>query len=94
MQARPQTLEAAIGVADLRARQGEIAKALVWLGAVQQHPSFDAQHGEVIAPILERLRQTQSAAEIEAGLARGRELKLETLIEQLLTATSVRYNDH
>jgi serine/threonine protein kinase/tetratricopeptide (TPR) repeat protein len=94
MQAWPQTLEAAIGVADLRARQDELSKALVWLGAVQQHPSFDAQHGEVIAPILDRLRQTVSAAEVEAGLARGRELKLKTLIEQLLTATSVRYNDH
>jgi hypothetical protein len=61
---------------------------------VQQQPAFDAQHAAAIAPILVRLRQTSGAAEIEAGLTRGRELKLETLIDHLLTATSVRYNDH
>ncbi|HSD84315.1 MAG TPA: tetratricopeptide repeat protein, partial [Anaerolineae bacterium] len=93
LKAWPQTLEAVVGLADLRAWHGDVSQALSWLGAVQQHPAFDAQHGEVLDPILKRLRQTMSAEEVETGLARGRQLKLEGVIEQLLLTPGVRYND-
>ena len=79
LKAWPQTLEAIVGLADLRARQGAVSQALTWLGSVQQHPAFDAQHGEVIDPILDRLRQTLKAEEIEMA--------------QLLLTPGVRYND-
>ena len=84
LQAWPQTLEVIAGLADLRARQGDVAMALAWLGAVRQHPAYDAQHEEVIAPLLERLRQAMSVEELEAGLARGRELPLTEVIDRLL----------
>ncbi len=92
LRAWPQTLEAIIGLADLRARQGDVSQALAWLGAIQQHPAFDAQHAEVSEPILNRLRQTVSAEEVEAKLARGHQQNLADIIEQLLLLPGVRYN--
>ena len=78
----PLQLAALVPLADVLARQGQPDRALALLGLAHHHPSTPKQK-EV--GIRETLAEMQLAPEqIEAGLAVGAQLYLETVVGEIL----------
>ena len=83
--ATPTVIEVIVGLAQLT---DDWKRSLHWLGMIQNHPATtDATRG-LIDPIIEDLRQIVSPENIEAELAHGKTLELETVVNELLG------NDH
>jgi serine/threonine protein kinase/tetratricopeptide (TPR) repeat protein len=84
MGAQTLVLTAITGLAWVRARTGDPASALDWLGMALNHPSADADLLHDADTILQALRQMLPQAEIEAGLAHGQSLEYEWVLQQAL----------
>lgn len=81
IEAVPIMLEILIGLAAL---QTDSVRALEWLGLVLNHPSLFEGTRKVAAPVLDNLRNTFSEENIQAGLARGQALDLNTVVAEVL----------
>jgi predicted ATPase/DNA-binding SARP family transcriptional activator len=77
-----------IYIAQLRIAQGDIDAALPLLGLVRHHPAASAENRAVrVDEILDKVRGTRSEAEIETGMARGKDLDVDAVIEAFLKET-------
>jgi len=68
----------------VEALAGEPVRAAEWLGLVLAHPSFDVDAKQRADALLATLRETLSAEELEAALARGKALDLQAVVDELL----------
>ncbi len=84
MQAKPLALYVLAVMTQLCVRAGEPQRAGELLGVVLHHPSTDAEALEEAQPALEALREAMPAEELEAALARGAQLNLEQVVEEIL----------
>jgi class 3 adenylate cyclase/tetratricopeptide (TPR) repeat protein len=89
MQAKPNALYVLAVMAQLCVRGGERRRAGELLGLVLHHPSTDAENVEEAQPALEALREAMPAEELEAAMARGAELDLEQVVEEILAESRV-----
>ncbi len=80
----PLTLDALVSVAQLRAETGQGESAAELLGVVLNHPSVEVDSVQVAETILAGLRKALPAKQIEAAIERGKTLKLEAVVADLL----------
>jgi len=79
-----------IYIAQLRIAQGDIEAALPLLGLVRHHPAASAENRAVrVDEILDKVRGTRSEAELETGLAQGKDLDVDAVVEAFLQETAV-----
>jgi serine/threonine protein kinase/tetratricopeptide (TPR) repeat protein len=69
------------------AAQGEVTKALEWIGLTLHHPAGDFAGRRYSQQVLGEIRGDLSEDEVQAALQRGAELDLDTVIEGLLQGT-------
>jgi non-specific serine/threonine protein kinase len=82
-----------IYIAQLRIAQGDIDAALPLLGLVRYHPAASAENRAVrVDEILDKVRGTRSEVEIETGLARGKDLDVDAVVEAFLKETPARHH--
>ncbi len=62
----------------LPTRAGEL------VGLAQQHPNYDTDVQERLDELMLQLEATLSAADLEAAVARGKALDLDTVVAELL----------
>ncbi|MBN1873917.1 MAG: tetratricopeptide repeat protein [Anaerolineae bacterium] len=77
-------LENLLGIAWIRARRGQVEAAAELLGLVQNHPEYNAEIGQFIAPIMEVVCASLSESHLEAILARGARLAIEDVVGEFL----------
>lgn len=80
----PIALEALAGLAGLQARAGDYARAAEWLAVVLAHPAVGHEIASEAGALLEGVRGALPAAEVDAALARGRELRFEAVVATVL----------
>ena len=73
------------GLAGVQARAGNHAQAARLIGLVLSHPASSAEERSSAEPILTFLQDRLPAAALEAALAQGKALLLETVAEELVT---------
>jgi hypothetical protein len=79
------TLNALVGVAWLRAQDGRHERAAELLGLALSHPALESDVRQNTAePILAMLREALPADQLDAALARGQALDLDTVVSELL----------
>ncbi len=69
-------LEGVLGLAWVYAQQGQADIAAEWVSWVQNHPDYNAEIGQFIAPILALLRAALTEAQLKAAFERGAALDL------------------
>jgi hypothetical protein len=84
MQDTPHAVAMLVHVAHLRARAGQAERAAELLGLVLHHPASYSEAENDAQPVLELLRESLGAEELEAALARGARLDLEQVAEEIL----------
>jgi len=67
------------------AHTGQVERALELLGLVLDHPALRSDTRVTLQPLLDELHERLPAKEIERGLARGRERRLEDVAREVLT---------
>ena len=80
-------LEILFRLSELDVKQGNAVEAAERLGLVQQQPTFpafEAFHSHDIKRLLEDLREQLSAEELEEALARGKGMRLQEVVSELL----------
>ncbi len=85
LQVLPLLLESVAGLAGIHARAGQVDRALELLGLVVGHPALHDDARITIEQALEVPRARYSEQEIEAGLARGRNGRLDVVVAALLS---------
>jgi hypothetical protein len=80
----PLTLDALVGVAQLRAETGQGELAVELLGVILNHPSVEVDSAQLAETILASLRETLPEEQVEAALERGRGLELGKVVAELL----------
>ncbi len=80
----PFLLDSLVGLAGILARSGQVEPALGLLGLAANHPALFDEVRLLIEQPLELLRTQCSPEQVEAGLARGKEMQLETVVADLL----------
>jgi class 3 adenylate cyclase/tetratricopeptide (TPR) repeat protein len=80
----PLVLDSLAGLAGVFARTAQPKRALELLGVVSQHPSLLSDTGPVIEQALADLRTQLPPEAIAAGLAHAQELKLDTIVAEIL----------
>jgi DNA-binding SARP family transcriptional activator/predicted ATPase len=80
----PLTLDTLTGVALLRAETGQREQAAELLGLVLNHPAAEASGTQVGETILAGLRDTLATEQLEAALERGKGMKLDAVVAELL----------
>ena len=78
------TLDALVGVAQLRAETGQGESAAVLLGVALNHPAVEVDSVQVAETILAGLRQALSAQQLETAMERGKTLELDAVVAELL----------
>jgi hypothetical protein len=73
------------GIAGLYIRNSQPLRAAELLGLVLCHTAKNAELERESAPLLEELRATLPADELEAALERGGKRALETVVDELLS---------
>jgi class 3 adenylate cyclase/tetratricopeptide (TPR) repeat protein/type II secretory pathway predicted ATPase ExeA len=86
LNAVPVALEALAGMANLKANEGEAERGVELLGLTVNHKLTDVDTKDFAEPILERLKSTLPEDRYEAALARGSQLELDTVVDELLGA--------
>jgi len=81
----PLTLDALVGVAQLRAETGQGDAAAELLGVILNHPSVEVDSVQLAEAVLAGLRETLPEEQIEAALARGKTLDLDEVVAELLS---------
>jgi predicted ATPase len=84
MGAYPIALETIVGIAQLRARAGRHDDAAELLGLVLGHPAFFDETKQTADPVLAKLREVMPGEQLEAALARGKDLEFEAATAQVL----------
>jgi predicted ATPase/class 3 adenylate cyclase len=84
IQVTPEVMYVLAVMAQLSVRGGQAQRAAELLGLVLTHPSTDKEGREEAQPALEALRRILPAEELEAALARGAELDLDQMVEEIL----------
>jgi tetratricopeptide (TPR) repeat protein len=79
----PLTLDALVGVVQLRIEVGQHVSAAQLLGLTLHHPALEVDVGQVAELALSRLRNVLPAQELEAAMERGRTLELDTVVAEL-----------
>jgi tetratricopeptide (TPR) repeat protein len=81
----PIALNALVGVAWLQVQAGNQMNAAELLGLARNHPALErATRRDTVEPILDELGQVLSPPQLDAALARGEELNLDSTIASLL----------
>ena len=80
----PLTLDALVGVARLRAEIGQGNSAAELLGVALNHPAVEVDTAQVAETVLAGLRQSLPAKQLEAAMERGKTLKLDAVVAELL----------
>jgi tetratricopeptide (TPR) repeat protein len=80
----PLTLDALVGVAQLRAETGQEDSAAQLLGMSLNHPAVEADSTKVAETVLAGLRDTLPAEQLENAIEQGKTLELETVVAELL----------
>jgi predicted ATPase/DNA-binding SARP family transcriptional activator len=80
----PLTLDALVGVAQLRAETGQGDSAAELLGLALNHPAMEVSGAQVAETILAGLRETLPTKQIEAAMERGRAMELDAVVVELL----------
>jgi tetratricopeptide (TPR) repeat protein len=80
----PLTLDALIGVAQLRAETGQGDSAAELLGVALNHPAVEVDSAQVAETILAGLRKALPTKQLEAAMERGKTLELEAVVAKLL----------
>jgi predicted ATPase len=86
MQDTPHVVNDLVWIAHLRARAGQPQRAAELLGLALHHPASYSEVERDAQPVLELLREELGAEELQAALARGAELDLEQVVEEILAA--------
>jgi predicted ATPase/DNA-binding SARP family transcriptional activator/Tfp pilus assembly protein PilF len=82
----PLTLDALVGVAQLRAETGQRDSAAELLGVVLGHPSVEVDSLQVAETVLAGLRDVLPAEQLETAIERGKTLDLDAVVAELLAA--------
>jgi DNA-binding SARP family transcriptional activator/predicted ATPase len=80
----PLTLDALVGVAQLRAETGQGDSAAELLGLALNHPAMEVSGAQVAETVLAGLRETLPAEQLEAAMERGRAMELDAVVVELL----------
>jgi len=80
----PLALESLIHVSQLRLRAGQSERAAELLGLALRHPASTSEVEWVAQEVLEALRGALGAEQLEAALARGAEMDLDQVVEEIL----------
>jgi len=80
----PLTLDALVGVAQLRAKTGQRRLAAELLGLALNHPSAEVSGAQVGETILAELREALPAEELDAAVERGKTMDLDAVVAELL----------
>jgi DNA-binding SARP family transcriptional activator/predicted ATPase len=80
----PLTLDALVGVAQLRAETKQEDSAAELLGLALNHPAVEVSSAQVAETILAGLRETLPTKQLEAAMERGRAMDLDTVVAELL----------
>jgi serine/threonine protein kinase/tetratricopeptide (TPR) repeat protein len=81
----PDMLEALVGLAELEAHSKSYDRALRWLGLARNHQAVNAEIRRSIETVLEFLHQQLDGDTIEAKLAEGQELELNSVVQVILS---------
>jgi tetratricopeptide (TPR) repeat protein len=84
MQDTPHAVTALVHVSHLRVRAGQPERGAELLGLALHHPASYSEVERDAQPVLALLREALPAEELEAALARGAELELEQVVEEIL----------
>jgi tetratricopeptide (TPR) repeat protein len=87
MQDTPHTLTSLVHVAHLHARAGQPEQGAELLGLALRHPASYSEVQRDAQPVLKLLREKLGAEQLQAALARGAELDLEQVVEEILRET-------
>ncbi len=79
------TLDALVGVARLRAETGQGDSAVELSGVVMDHPAVEVDSVQVTDTILAGLRNVLPAKQFETAIERGKTLRLDVVIAELLS---------
>jgi tetratricopeptide (TPR) repeat protein len=77
-------LDALIGLATLRNKQGETTWAAEVLAMVQAHPAMSWEVQQVIDPLLKDLQEKMSEKDFERAMRRGKALDLDEVVAGIL----------
>jgi predicted ATPase/DNA-binding SARP family transcriptional activator len=80
----PLTLDALVGVAQLRAEVGQANSAAELLGVALNHPAVEVDSAQVAETVLAGLREALPAKQLETAMERGKTLKLDEVVAELL----------
>jgi tetratricopeptide (TPR) repeat protein len=84
MQDTPHTLSSLVYVAHLHARAGKPERGAELLGLALRHPASYSEVERDAQPVLKLLREALGAEKLEPALARGAELDLDQVVEEIL----------
>jgi predicted ATPase len=84
----PMLLDILAGLAGVLAHTGQTEQSLELLGLALAHPGLVSDTKPIIEQTLTELRTLLSPVQIEAGMARGQALKLDTVVTELLRQAS------
>ncbi len=85
----PRNLGGLAGLAEVLAQTGQPERALELLGVIMDHPALENYTITAIEQTLTSLRARLTPEKIEAGLARGKALQLESVVAEILVGPSL-----
>ncbi|MEO1166447.1 MAG: hypothetical protein AAFV98_21900, partial [Chloroflexota bacterium] len=84
IQAIPQTLSAILGLSGVLLQRGQAKRATQLIGLVQYHPAQNHSTRDEVNELMPLLEATISPDSLQAALERGKELNLDTVVQELL----------
>ncbi|NDJ54978.1 MAG: tetratricopeptide repeat protein, partial [Chloroflexi bacterium] len=84
MHATSEALWAVAGFVGVLAQDGQTERAAHYAGLAQHHPAQDNNVRKVLGEVLPLLEATLSPEDLQAALERGKELDLETVVQELM----------
>lgn len=85
LEAVPLMLETMVELAGLQIENGQYTQAAEWLGMVVNHPALDTGVKMAVEPILTDLGQKFPPDKLNPALERGKQLRLDTVVDELLS---------